>query len=55
MHRVGNRGVYQWLVFILSLLLYIQNGIIATSPAYLFMNPSFDCTDVDPTFTEQQC
>ena len=47
MGRVGNEGRYQWIIFAISMLLWIFYGIILSSISLLYLDVQFDCTAFD--------
>ena len=52
MEKVGDKGRYQWMIFVLSCLIWILYGTSTFSLAFIFLNPGFDCTSLGVTKLE---
>ena len=42
--KVGDRGLYQWIIYIILVLLTFSAGTSFSSLAFLFLQPGFDCS-----------
>ena len=47
--KVGSKGCYQWIIYVLVFLYWVENNFILSSISFIFMNPGFDCTTLGVT------
>lgn len=53
--RIGSAGRYQWVLYLLTMAVFFEVGIVLNSPAYFFNNPAYDCRGFAPWLSEQEC
>ena len=44
MGKVGNDGCYQWMVYVISISLWICYGVFNNSVSLLYLDVQFDCS-----------
>ena len=52
MNRVGDDGIYQWIIYLIVVLVWFIDGIISFSTPLLYLNTEFDCSSFGIASTE---
>ena len=47
LEKVGNKGRYQWILFLLIIMYEIFSSIILSSVSLLYLDVQFDCTTLN--------
>ena len=53
MERVGTRGLYQRILFALTLLAFFSIAFEITGTPFLFLNTEFDCSGIDANMSSE--